>query len=136
MKGLDVPEYDLEGVKGKIHTRWEVIIPPFGHCSKGYYKLDDTFKILIIVVEPVMGYFKHIATARSYGVLKPGRGKIDVFLRKHSAKQITLPKQTAVVEIAAANIIPALLAPSQQGMRQVRMKPLQRKGNLKVKKNY
>ena len=48
--------------------------------------------------------------ARSYGVLTPGRGKIDVCLRNHSAEHITLPNQTAVGEIAAANVILALLA--------------------------
>ena len=38
-------------------------------------------------------------------------GKINVCLRNHSAKQITLPKQTTVGEIAAANAILSLLAP-------------------------
>ena len=68
-------------------------------------------KCMNVVVKPVMGYFDHIATARSCGVLKPGRGKVDVCLRNHSAKQITLPKQTTVGEIAATNIILTLLAP-------------------------
>ena len=58
---------------------------------------------------------EHIATARSYGVLRPGRGKINVCLRNHSVKQITLPKQTAVGEITAANIILALLTPKPTG---------------------
>ena len=53
--------------------------------------------------------------ARSYGVVKPGRGRIDVCLRNHSTKQIILPKQTAVGEIAVANIIPALMAPKPTG---------------------
>ena len=44
----------------------------------------------------------------------------------NSANQITLPKWTAVGEIAAANIIPAL--------DQVRMKPLQGMGKLEVRK--
>ena len=64
-----------------------------------------------VVIEPVAGYSEHIATARSYGVLKPGKGKIDVCLSNHSVKQVTLPKWTAVGGITAANIIPALLAP-------------------------
>ena len=68
-----------------------------------------------VVVEPVTGYSDHIATARSYGVLKPGRGKIDVCLRNHGAKKITLPKCTAVGEITAANIISALLALNPTG---------------------
>ena len=38
-------------------------------------------------------------------------GKVSACLWNHNAKQITLPKQMAVGEIAAANAIPALLAP-------------------------
>ena len=52
-------------------------------------------KCVNVVVKPVMGNSDHIATARSHVVLKPGRGKIDVCLRNHSTKQITLSKQTA-----------------------------------------
>ena len=49
--------------------------------------------------------------ARSYGVLKPWQGKIDLCLRNHSVKQTTLQRSTAVGEIGATNIIPALLTP-------------------------
>ena len=66
-------------------------------------------KCVNVVVELVTGYMEHIAPARSYGVLKPGRGKIDVCLRNHTAKQITLSRQISVGGIAVANIIPALL---------------------------
>ena len=62
-----------------------------------------------VVVEPVMGSADHVALARSYGILKPERGKIDVCLRNHNTKQISLPKWTAVGKTTAANIIPALL---------------------------
>ena len=72
-------------------------------------------KCMNVVVEPVTGYPGHVATARSYGVLKPWRGKIDVCLRNHSVKQITLPKWTVVGEIKAANIILVLLAPKPTG---------------------
>ena len=75
-----------------------------------------------------MGYSDHVAMARSYGVLKPGRGKID-------AKQIILPKQTAVGEIAAANIIAALLAPKPTGHESGKGKATTGKGNMKVKEN-
>ena len=44
VKGLDIPDYNLKGVKGKIHTIREVMIPPFGiTIVKG--KLDNTFKM-------------------------------------------------------------------------------------------
>ena len=59
---------------------------------KGIVNLTTHSKCVNVVVESVMGYSDHIATARSYGVLKPGRGKIDVCLRNHRTKQITLPE--------------------------------------------
>ena len=64
-----------------------------------------------MVVKVVTGYSAHIATARLYGALRLGRGKINVFLRNNSTKQNTLPKQTAVGEITTENVIPALFAP-------------------------
>ena len=82
---------------------------------KSIINLATHSKCLIAVVEPVMGYSEHNTTARSDEVLKPGRSKIDVCLRNHSTKQITLPKQTAVGEITAANIILVLLAPKPKG---------------------
>ena len=93
-------------------------------------------KCLNVVVEPVTGYLEQIATARSYGVLKPRRGKIDVCLRNHSAKQITLPKWTTVGEIAAANIIPALLAPKQTEHEAGGNEATAEKRKTEVKKNY
>ena len=76
-----------------------------------------------------MEYLEHIAMARSYGVLKSGRDKIDACLRNQGVKQITLPKWTTV-----GDIILALSHQSQQGMKQVRMKPLWRKGKLNSKR--
>ena len=137
MKDLDIPEYDLEGVKGKIHTLRKVIILPFGTTVvKGITNLLTHPKCLNVVVELILSYLEHIAMATSYGVLKPGRGKIDICLKNHSARQITPQKWTAVGEITAANIIPALLVPKPPGYEAGRVKLRQRKGNLKVKMNY
>ena len=97
MKGLNIPEYDLKGVKGKIQTIKEVIILSFvTNVVKGIMNSTTHSKCMNVVVDAVMGYLDHIATASSYGVLKPGRGKINVCLKNHSAKQITLPTETAV----------------------------------------
>ena len=111
VESLNVPEYELEGVKGKICTMKEVIILPFtATVVKGIANLMTYSKCMHVVIEPLMGYSDHIATARPYGVLRAGRGKIDVCL-SHSAKQITLPVHTAVGEITAVNVILALSAP-------------------------
>ena len=82
---------------------------------KGIMNLMTHPKCMNAVVKPVMEYSDYVAMARSYWVFKPGRSKIDVCLRNHSAKQITLPMQTAVGEITAANIILALLVPKPIG---------------------
>ena len=80
-------------MKRKIHIIREVVILPFGiKVVKGIANLTTHSKHLIVVVDPVPGYLEYNATARSYGELKLGRGKIDVCLSNHSAKQIILPK--------------------------------------------
>ena len=112
VKGLNVPEYNVKVVKGIIHAIREVLIPPFmTTVVKGIMNLMTHSKCMNVDVEPVTGYLDHIAMARSYGVLKPERAKIDICLRSHNAKQITLPKQTAMGEIPVTNVILALLVP-------------------------
>ena len=123
--------------KGKIHTMREVVIPTLGTTvQKVMVNLTTHSKCLSVVAEPVTGYSEHIVTARSYGVLKPGEGKIKICLRNHSARQGILPKQTTVEDIAPTNMIPALLDQKPTGHGRIRRKPLKRKGKRKVKKNY
>ena len=88
-EGINVPEYDLKGVKSKMCTFWEDIIQASEtNVVKDIMNLMTYPKCVNAVVEPVMGYLDHTAMARSYGLLKPWRGKIDLCLRNHSAKQI------------------------------------------------
>ena len=82
---------------------------------KGMANLTTHSKYLTIVVEPVTGYSEHIAMTQTYGILKPGTGKINVCLRNHSARQVTLPRQTTVEEIAPADIVPAPLDQKSTG---------------------
>ena len=113
------------------------MIPPLETTVvNGMANLTTDSEYLSVVVEPVTGYSEHIATARIYGILKLGTGKIDISLRNNSARQVTLPKQTTLGEIMSANMIPALLDQNPTGYGGIRRKPLQRKGEMKVKKNY
>ena len=84
----------------------------------GMADLTTHSKHLSVVVEPVIGYSEHIATSRSYGELRPGKSKINVCLMNHSARQVTLPKQTTVGEITPANIIPAVLDQKTVGLKE------------------
>ena len=111
VKSLNIPEYYLEGSKGKIHMIREVVISPLMTVVvKGVVKLITHSKCMNGIVEAIISYLDHAATARSYSVLRPGVDKVNMCLRNHSAKQITLPKQTAVGEVAVANASPSLLA--------------------------
>ena len=68
MKGLNIPEYNLKGVKGKICTIREVIILPFmSTVIKGITNVMTHSKCMNVVLKPVMGYSDHTATARTYG---------------------------------------------------------------------
>ena len=68
--------------------------------------------------------------------LRPGKDKIDVCLRYHSMKQVILPKWTAVGEIVAANIIPALLVQKPTGTGSDEKEATVKKRKLKVNKKY
>ena len=69
MESLNVLEYNLKGVKGKIHTIREVIILPFTTIVvKGIVNVMTHSKCVTVVVQPVMGYLYHITMARSCGV--------------------------------------------------------------------
>ena len=124
IKGPDILEYDFEGVKGKICTMREVKTPLFETTVvKGIVNSATHLKCLSVVVKPIAGYLEHIATARSYGVLRPGKGEINICLRNHRVKQVILPKQTAVGKISPSNIIPSLLASKATGYGNMKRNP-------------
>ena len=45
VKGLNVPEYELEGVREKSALKGSCNSAICDHCGKGHCKLDDTFKM-------------------------------------------------------------------------------------------
>ena len=95
------------GVKVKCSTLRKVVILSFTTTIvKVIGNLMMHSKYLNVVVKPIIRYSDHITMARSYGELTPGGDKNNVCLKK-----ITLPRQTAVGEINAANVILPLLAP-------------------------
>ena len=97
VESLNIRKYNLEWVKGRVHMTREVVIPLFvTSVVKEVAKLMIHSKCMNVVVKPIMGYLDHIAMARCYDILRHRVGKINVCLRNHSAKQITLPKWTAV----------------------------------------
>ena len=76
-----IPYYDLIGVKGNIQTIQKVVILTFTKITiKGATKLMTHSKHMIVIGKPIEGYLDHVAVARSYDVLRPRVGKVDVCL--------------------------------------------------------
>ena len=99
----------------------EAVIPSFITIMvKSIAKLMTHSKYMNMVIGPIVGYSDHIVIARSYDVLRPGEGKVNICLRNDNAKQNTLPKWAAVGEIAVANAILALLPPKSTEKEAVR----------------
>ena len=131
IRSLDSPEYDIRGIKFKICTMREVVIwPLLTTVVTVMADLATHLKLMSVVVEPVIGYSEHIATARTYGELRPWKGKIDVCPRNHNARQVTPRKQTTVGEIMPANVPSALL-----DQKLTRLGEDKRKTTTKKKKN-
>ena len=47
------------------------------------------------MTEPVIRYVKHVAMAHTYGVLKPGPGKVNICLCNISANKVVVSKKIA-----------------------------------------
>ena len=66
MRGLNIPEYDLDGVKDKICIIKKAVILPFmTTVVKGIANLKTHSKCMNVVIEPVAPYSDHVSTARS-----------------------------------------------------------------------
>ena len=57
-----------------------VILPFVTTVVKGASQLMTHSKHVNVIIEPTAGYLDNVAMARSYGVLKPGVGKVDICL--------------------------------------------------------
>ena len=74
------------------------------HSGNRYGRFNNTFEFLECCCIASFGYPEHIATARSYGELRPEKYKTDICLWNHSGRQMTLPKQSTVGEITLVGV--------------------------------
>ena len=62
-------------------TMQKVVIPPFVTIVvKGAVQLITHSKHVNVTIEPYASCSDHVTMVRSYGVLRPGVGKVDVCL--------------------------------------------------------
>ena len=105
---VEVRKYQLDGVKGAVHTTQKVTIPPFQTIN---IKANAGVKGLCIKVhvlmEPVLG--PQLPPAATYGELHPGSSRVPVCLCNMSTHAIEIPAKTVVGQVIPANQVPLVV---------------------------
>ena len=109
---VEVQKYQLDSIKGAVHTTRKVTIPPFhtinikanagvkGHCMKVH-----------VLMEPVLGPQLPAAVVpiATYGELCPGSSWVPVCLCNMSARAVEIPARTVVGQLIPANQVPLVV---------------------------
>ena len=100
-------------MKGSNKLTKAIEIDPFENvCLHGLSKVKGHDKCVNTITEnPEKAYSKSVVTVLSYTCLKPGSAKVAISLQNLSSKVVTLMLKTVVAKIAAANVVPSMLAP-------------------------
>ena len=127
---VEVQKFQLDGVKGAVHTTQKVTIPPFqtlnikanasvkGHCMKVH-----------VLMEPALGpqLPPAVVPIAMYGELHPGSLRVPVCLCNMSARTMEIPAKTVVGQVIPAN--PSTIGgPSDQDCQRDHYKSTQRMG--------
>ena len=113
---MEVWKFQLDGVKGAVHTTQQVTIPPFqtlnikanasvkGHCMKMH-----------VLMEPVLSPQLPAAVVpiATYGELHPGSLRVPVCLCNMSAHAMEIPAKTVVGQVIPANQVPLVVHPTR-----------------------
>ena len=107
------PDFNLELVEGKVKLSKSVTLKPFEtiHVSAISESKQHRKRVNVMLerVEGSMG--DEVVPANSYSVLHPGSSRAKVVLRNMTPKEITLKPKTCIARMAAANVVPHMLAP-------------------------
>ena len=118
---LNEPNFDLNQVNGKVKLTKAVVIKPFQtvHVS-GHTECKQHFKRVNVIVEsdPKRDYSGAILI-NGYTVLKPGSSCVSVGIRNSSCQSVTIPAETVIAKIAAANEVPHSYAPDVESNEQL-----------------
>ena len=113
---VEVWKYQLDGVKGAVHTTQKVTIPLFqtltlkgnagikGHCIKVH-----------VLMEPALGPQLPAAVVpiAMYGELHPGSSRVLICLHNMSLRAMEVPAKTVVGQVTPANQVPLVVHPTR-----------------------
>ena len=108
----DDSEFNLDKVDGTVKLTKSIQIAPHQTVHvQGLSKVRGHDKRVNTITEPLESS-KSIVAVPSYSILKPGSSKVQVCLQNLSNTPIKLKAKTVVARVAAANVVPAMLAPN------------------------
>ena len=113
---VEVWKYQLDGVKGAVHTTQKVTIPLFhtmtikgnagvkGHCMKVH-----------VLMEPALGPQLPAAVVpiATYGELHPGSLRVPICLCNMSTHAMEIPAKMVVGQVIPANQVPLVVHPTR-----------------------
>ena len=106
------PDFNLDSVEGKVKLSKSVVLKPFETILvSGISGSRQHRKRVNVMIERVEGSLgDNVVPANSYSILYPGCTRAKVALRNMTPKEIVLKAKTCVARMAAANVVPHMLA--------------------------
>ena len=111
------PDFNLESVEGKIKLPKRVVLKPFETVLvsgiSGSKLHRKRVNVMVDRVEGSLG--DDVVPVNSYSILYPGSSRAKMALRNMTPREIVLKAKTCVARMAAANVVPHMLAPKIVG---------------------
>ena len=107
------PDFNLDSVEGKVKLSKSVVLKPFETVLvSGISESRQHRKRVNVIIDRMEGSLgDDVVPANSYSILYPGSTRAKVALRNMTPKKIVLKAKTCVAKMAAANMVPHMLAP-------------------------
>ena len=107
------PDFNMESVESKVKLSKRVVLKPFETVLvsgiSGSKLHRKRVNVMIDRVEGSLG--NDVVPVNSYSILYPGSTRAKMALRNMTPREIVLKAKTCVARMAAANIVPHMLAP-------------------------
>ena len=107
------PDFNLDSVEGKVKLSESVVLKPFETILvSGISEWRQHRKRVNVMIDRVEGSLgDDVVPANSYSIPYPGSIRAKVALRNMTPKEIVLKAKTCVARMAAANVVPHMMAP-------------------------
>ena len=113
---VKVQKFQLNDVKGPVHTTQKVTIPSFGTINvRANTSVKGHCMWVHVLMEQALGpqLPSSVVSTATYGELHPGSSRVPVCLCNLSTHAIKLPTKTIIGQIVPANQVPLVVHPTR-----------------------